>query len=93
MSLTRAFLIFSVLLWLPYGLYLMFQPGYLSEIAGLQGATPTGITELRAMYGGLQAALGAFAVAALTECAVTAARWRRIRGDAATTVAFPGGTE
>ncbi|GAB3233629.1 ferritin-like domain-containing protein [Mycolicibacterium hippocampi] len=35
----------------------------------------------------------AFGVTALTECAVTAARWRRIRGDTATTVAFPGGTE
>ena len=35
----------------------------------------------------------AFGVAALTECAVTAARWRRIRGDTVSTVAFPGGTE
>ncbi|MDZ4271024.1 MAG: ferritin-like domain-containing protein [Mycobacterium sp.] len=35
----------------------------------------------------------AFGVTALTESAVTAARWRRVRGDAAITVAFPGGTE
>jgi hypothetical protein len=35
----------------------------------------------------------AFAVAALTESAVTAARWRRVRGDANVTVAFPGGSE
>lgn len=35
----------------------------------------------------------AFGVTALTECAVTAARWRTIRGDTAVTVAFPGGTE
>ena len=35
----------------------------------------------------------AFAVTALTECAVTAARWRAARGDATVTVAFPGGSE
>lgn len=34
-----------------------------------------------------------FAVTALTESAVMAARWRQIRGDATVTVAFPGGTE
>lgn len=35
----------------------------------------------------------AFGVTALTECAVTAARWRVIREDRAVTVAFPGGSE
>ncbi len=35
----------------------------------------------------------AFAVGALTECAVTAARWRRVLGVTPTTVAFPGGSE
>ncbi|MGD9620472.1 MAG: ferritin-like domain-containing protein [Mycolicibacterium sp.] len=35
----------------------------------------------------------AFAVAALTESAVMAARWRQIRGDTTITVAFPGGSE
>ncbi len=35
----------------------------------------------------------AFGVTALTECAVTAARWRRIMGARAVTVAFPGGSE
>ena len=35
----------------------------------------------------------AFGVTALTACAVTAARWRSVRGDSAVTVAFPGGTE
>ncbi|MDG4664984.1 ferritin-like domain-containing protein [Mycobacterium sp. 236(2023)] len=34
-----------------------------------------------------------FAVTALTECAVTAAKWRVVRGDTAVTVAFPGGSE
>jgi hypothetical protein len=35
----------------------------------------------------------AFAVAALTEAAVTAARWKRAQGIRPVTVAFPGGTE
>ena len=34
-----------------------------------------------------------FAVAALTECAVTAARWSRVLGISPITVAFPGGSE
>lgn len=35
----------------------------------------------------------AFGVTALTECAVTAARWRRLMGETPVTVAFPGGSE
>jgi hypothetical protein len=35
----------------------------------------------------------AFAVTALTQCAVSAARWRRVLGTTPATVAFPGGSE
>lgn len=35
----------------------------------------------------------AFAVTALTQSAVTAARWRRVLGTTPVTVAFPGGSE
>ncbi|UNB56175.1 MULTISPECIES: ferritin-like domain-containing protein [unclassified Mycolicibacterium] len=35
----------------------------------------------------------AFAVTALTQAAVTAARWRAVLGTSPSTVAFPGGTE
>jgi hypothetical protein len=35
----------------------------------------------------------AFAVTSLTECAVTAAKWRQLAGMEPSTVAFPGGTE
>jgi Domain of unknown function (DUF4439) len=35
----------------------------------------------------------AFAVTALTQCAVAAARWRRVLGTTPVTVAFPGGSE
>jgi len=61
----RVFLAYSVLLWLPYGLWCFFDPGFLAGAAGVVSQSPTGSTELRAMYGGLQAAIGALALAGL----------------------------
>jgi len=55
---TRVFLALSAVVWLPYGLFCFFQPGFLEGAAGVVALTPTGSTELRAMYGGLQAAIG-----------------------------------
>lgn len=66
---TRVFLGLMVLLWLPYGLYCFAQPGFLVGAAGVASTTPTGSTELRAMYGGLQAAIGGLALAALLRVA------------------------
>jgi Domain of unknown function (DUF4345) len=54
----RVFLAVSTAVWLPYGLFCLFQPDFLGEAAGVGALTPTGRTELRAMYGGLQAGLG-----------------------------------
>jgi uncharacterized membrane protein len=59
----RVFLALSALVWLPYGLWCFFAPGFLAGAAGVSFLTPTGTTELRAMYGGLQTALGALALA------------------------------
>ena len=59
----RVFLAFSALLWLPYGVWCFFDPGFLAGAAGVAFQSTTGSTELRAMYGGLQAALGALALA------------------------------
>jgi hypothetical protein len=62
----RVFLVLEALVWLPYGLYCFLAPGALAASAGVAATTPTGTTELRAMYGGLQAGLGALvALAAL----------------------------
>jgi hypothetical protein len=41
------------------------QPDFLAEAAGVAATTPTGRTELRAMYGGLQAAIGVLALVAV----------------------------
>jgi hypothetical protein len=69
---TRVFLALSALVWLPYGVYCFAAPASLAEAAGVVFQSPTGSTELRAMYGGLQAALGLLAaVGALSPA------WRR----------------
>lgn len=59
----RVFLAFSALIWLPYGIFCLLQPSFLEGSAGVSATTPTGTAELRAMYGGLQAAIGAVALA------------------------------
>ncbi len=61
----RIFLGLSALVWLPYGLFCFFQPSYLAEVAGVSASSPTGTIELRAMYGGLEAALGALSAVAV----------------------------
>lgn len=60
----RGVLLFSAIIWLPYGIYCFLQPGALAESAGVVATTATGTTELRAMYGGVQIAIGALALAA-----------------------------
>ncbi len=60
----QIFFAITALIWLPYGLYCFFVPGYLAEAAGVAASTATGTIELRAMYGGLQAGIGALALAA-----------------------------
>ena len=62
---TKIFLGFHVLLWIPYGIFCFFQPGYLESAAGVAATSPTASVELRSMYGGLQAAIGALALAGL----------------------------
>jgi hypothetical protein len=61
----RAFLAFSALVWLPYGLWCFLRPEFLADAAGIVASTPTASTELRAMYGGLQMGIGLLAAAAL----------------------------
>jgi hypothetical protein len=67
----KLFLGLSALLWFPYGLYCFFAPTALGEIAGVTSTTATGTTELRAMYGGLQAALGVLAFAGMQRASLT----------------------
>jgi hypothetical protein len=62
--LLRLFLGASSLIWTAYGLFCFVAPESLTGIAGLSSNSPTGTIELRAMYGGLQVALGVLSGAA-----------------------------
>ena len=62
---TRLFLGLNVLIWLPYGIMCFLDPGLLAESASVEASSATGTTELRAMYGGLQASIGVWCALAL----------------------------
>ncbi|MBM4385376.1 MAG: DUF4345 family protein [Deltaproteobacteria bacterium] len=66
----RIFLAFTALLWTPYALFLLIDPAALTEAANVAATSPTGVAELRAMYGGLQAAVGLLALAGALRPAV-----------------------
>jgi hypothetical protein len=59
----RIFLGLCALLWTPYAIQLLFDPAALTEAANVAATSATGVAELRAMYGGLQAAIGLLALA------------------------------
>ncbi len=65
MVVTRLFLAFSALVWLPYGAFCALRPSFLAGAAGVVANSPTAITEIRAMYGGLEAGIGALCCCAL----------------------------
>jgi len=62
---TRIFLGLSAVVWLPYGIFCFLQPAFLTEAAGIALASATATTEVRAMYGGLQAGIGSLALLAV----------------------------
>lgn len=59
------FLIYLMLMWLGIGAWLIVDPAALEAYAGVAALTPTGETELRAMYGGMELAIGGAALLAL----------------------------
>ncbi len=59
------FLGFSALAWAGYGIYCFISPSLLAEIEVIAAVSATGTVELRAMYGGLQTALGLLAACGL----------------------------
>ncbi len=61
----KIFLIFSTLIWLPYGLLCFFFPDWVSVLNGVQPANETGLIEFKAIYGGLQSGMGLLALYAL----------------------------
>ncbi len=76
----RAFLMLQAAVWLSYGVYCFVAPESLGGAAGVAISSPTGSVELRAMYGGLQIALGVLCLLASRRATLTRA--------ALTTLAF-----
>jgi len=56
--LTRVYLGISGFGWAAYGLFCLICPEQLGNIAGLAATATSGTTEMRAMYGGVQTAIG-----------------------------------
>ena len=67
----RVFLGACSLVWLPYGIFCLVQPSFLDGAAGVAATSATGTAELRAMYGGLQAAIGVLCL-----CGCLSPAWR-----------------
>lgn len=65
MKSVKIYLFLSALSWLPYGLYCLFNPSLLTELAGITMTSATAVTEIRAMYGGVQIAVGVICLVAL----------------------------
>ena len=65
MMIARIFLGLQAVLFIPYGIYCLVDPGMLAGSAGLTATTVTGTIELQAMYGGLQVAVGVMCVMGL----------------------------
>lgn len=65
----RLYLALSGLLLAVYGIACLLNPQLVAQLTGLIIATPTALTEVRAMYGGLELALGVYflCTAALAE--------------------------
>ena len=61
----KIFLGLNAFVFIGYGIACLVSPAIVAEAAGLQPTTGDGTVELRAMYGGLQAAVGMLALAAL----------------------------
>ena len=61
----KIYVVICAATFLPYGLMCFLNPELLIDSAGIQAVSAAGTTELRAMYGGLQASVGVLAISAL----------------------------
>lgn len=57
----RIFLMLEAVGWFGYGLLCLLYPSMLARVAGVHAQSITGLVELSAMYGGLEAAIGIIA--------------------------------
>ena len=57
----QIFLMLEAVGWFGYGLLCLLYPSMLASVSGVNSMTTTGLVELSAMYGGLEAAIGIIA--------------------------------
>ena len=67
MKYSKPYIIFTLLVWLPWGLVCVFNTDIILEIVGVTSIHPTGNTDVRVMYGGVQFAVGLMAARALRD--------------------------
>ncbi|MEH6549654.1 MAG: DUF4345 family protein [Pseudomonadales bacterium] len=65
MKYIKPYLIFNLMVWLPWGLMCIFDLSAIEEIIGVTSINASGSTDLRVMYGGFQTAVGLMAALAL----------------------------
>ncbi len=59
------YLIFTTLVWLPWGLLCVFDTAMIENIIAVVATSPSANTDLRAMYGGVQTAVGLMCLLAI----------------------------
>ena len=65
MNYIKPYLIFNLVVWMPWGLICIFDTGQIASVIGVSSEHATGNTDLRVMYGGFQFAVGLMAAHAL----------------------------
>ena len=65
MNYSKPYIILTLMVWLPWGLICIFNTNIILQIIGVTGTHPTGNTDVRVMYGGVQFAVGLMAALAL----------------------------
>lgn len=58
MKVAKVYLLLNAIMWLPYGIACFFNPAMLTDLTGITMTSSIAITEIRAMYGGVQTAIG-----------------------------------
>jgi len=65
MKYVKPYLIFNAMVWLPWGLICIFDLARIHDVIGVTSINPSGSTDIRVMYGGVQLAVGLMAALAL----------------------------
>ena len=65
MEYVKPYLLFNVFVWVPWGLICIFNLAKIQAVIGVTSISPSGSTDIRVMYGGVQLAIGLMAAFAM----------------------------